>query len=147
MKGIVRMHNCSAIGIDIDGVITASPEYFSALTGKWRRDGKVIHVVSSRSDQLMARTDTISELRHFGIVFDHLYLLPSIEVAQQMCPHIGLDWFQKYIWQKVDYCIKYRIGIFYDDAKVVELFKALAPEIDIIHYKSSLTDGRIYLPS
>lgn len=127
--------NDSAMGLDIDGVITASPGIFSSLSSRWKSEGKIVHIVSSRSDQIGARQATIKELHTLGITYDHFYLLPSIQVAQQCCPHHSLDWYQKYLWQKVDYCLNHKIGHFYDDdAKVIELFHLFAPEIRIVHY-------------
>jgi len=129
------MESFNAVGIDIDGVITASPELFSALSKKWKHEGRCVHIVSSRSELPEARNATMEELHTLGIVYDHLYLLPSIEVAQKNCPHQRLDWFQKYLWQKVNYSIKHGIGRFYDDdQKVVKLFRAFAPDIEIVHY-------------
>ena len=123
------------LGIDIDGVITASPEFFASLSNQRRQEGGRVHIVSSRSDNLETRRATLNELGALGIVFDQLYLLPSIEIAQKCCPLSSLNWYQKYLWQKIDYCIKHGIGHFYDDdAKVVELFQMIAPEIRIIHY-------------
>jgi hypothetical protein len=125
----------SALGLDIDGVITACPEFFSSLSNRWVAAGRQVHIVSSRSDQMEARQATINELRALGIMYDRLYLLPSIEIAKQRCLHANLDWYQKYIWQKVEYCLKQGIGIFYDDdEKVVELFRLYAPGIQIVHY-------------
>jgi len=124
-----------SLGIDIDGVITASPDFFSSFSKKARREGRRVHIVSSRSDQSEARGATIKELHNFGIAYDHLHLLPSIEIAQQKCPHPNLDWYQKYLWQKVDYCLARGVCLFYDDdAKVIELFRLFAPGIQVIHY-------------
>jgi hypothetical protein len=83
----------------------------------------------------------MDELRMLGISYDYLYLLPSIETAQRCCQVAGLDWYQKYLWQKVDYCIMQGINLFYDDdIKVVQLFQLLAPEIEIIHYSEVVND-------
>lgn len=125
----------SAVGLDIDGVITTSPAFFASLSRQWKQEGKRVHIVSSRSDRPEARQATMDELRAFGILYDYLYLLPSIEVAQRRCPFTNLDWYQKYLWQKVDYCMKHGVSLFYDDdAKVVELFDSLAPVIRVIHF-------------
>ena len=123
------------LGIDIDGVITDSPEFFASLSNRWQQEGGRVHIVSSRSDNLETRRASLNELGALGIVFDQLYLLPSIEIAQKCCPLSSLNWYQKHLLQKVDYCIKHGIGHFYDDdAKVVELFRLIAPGIKIVHY-------------
>lgn len=129
------------LGLDIDGVITASPDFFASLSSYWSGKGGYVHIVSSRSDHPEARQSTIAELRAIGIAYDHLYLLPSIGTAQRDCHIPGLDWYQKYLWQKVDYCICHDISLFYDDdIKVVRLFQLLAPEIEIIHYSEAVND-------
>lgn len=124
----------STLGLDIDGVITTSPNFFAFLSSQWRNYGGQVHIVSSRSDRPEVVRATHEELSSFGIAYDYLYLLPSIEVAKVRCPENNLDWYQKYLWQKVDYSIENNIEYFYDnDVKVVELFQMLAPQIGIFH--------------
>jgi hypothetical protein len=123
-----------SLGLDIDGVITTSPDYFAFLSSQWRNNGGRVHIVSSPSDRPDVIQATREELSLFGITYDYLYLLPSIEAAQVRCPQNNLDWYQKYLWQKVAYCLENNIEYFYDDdTKVIELFKSPAPQINIFH--------------
>ena len=134
-KCVIESGKFKVAGIDIDEVITASPEFFSSLSKLWKNAGTCVHIVSSRCDIPDAKQATIEELQTLGIVYEHLYLLPSIEVAQIKCQHRELDWYQKYLWQKVDYCLKHGIEKFYDDdTKVVQLFRIFAPDIEVVHY-------------
>ena len=122
------------LGLDIDGVITASPDYFASLSKQWRNGGGQVHIVSSRSNRADVLATTKAELDSYGIAYDSLYLLPSIEIARVTCQEKDLDWYQKYIWQKVNYCIENQVDTFYDDElKVVELFRKLCPHIKIFH--------------
>ena len=125
-------------GIDIDGTITANPELFSILSRAIRRDGGQVHIVSSRTrdDDVMEATQL--ELRRHGIVYDHIYLLPPQEVADATCRHDGLDWYQRFIYQKVQYCLDHDVVDFFDDeAKVVELFGRFAPGITVLRISPS----------
>lgn len=121
------------IGIDIDDTITALPEFFKELTVSFRAKGHKIHIVTSRTDNEEVRKVTKAELQELGIKSDYLYFLPSYSAAKEFCPHQELDWFQKYLWQKADYCLKKDISIYFDDdIKVVELFQKYSPEITVL---------------
>jgi hypothetical protein len=131
----------SNLGLDIDGVITSNPQFFSLLSSQWRKEGGKVHIVSSRSRRDEVIKATKEELRILGVNYDFLYLLPSIEEAQIHCPESNLDWYQRYLWQKVDYCLKNNVDCFYDDdLKVVELFQTLAPKINVFHVLPDIKD-------
>lgn len=124
----------SALGLDIDGTITSAPEYFSMLSRVWRDAGRQVQVISSRSDCLESRSETLKELRRLGIAFDELHLLrpPGSELTP--CPYKGLDWFQVYLWQKVTIARLVGASIYFDDdERVLWLFRRYAPEIRIVH--------------
>ena len=118
------------IGIDIDGTITAYPEFFSEFSSNIKKNKGLVHIISSRTDYPLVLRETKKELESLRISYDHIYLLPNITIAEKVCPHGDLDWYQKYIWQKVNFCVNRGIGIFFDDEdKVIELFNRYAPEI------------------
>jgi hypothetical protein len=120
-----------SIGIDIDGTITADPLFFSALSRGVRNSGGYVHIVSSRSRE--GRSESIAEVRDFGIIFDEFFLLPSIEAAQELCPHSVLNWFDRHAWLKVDYAQRFGLTHFVDDdRRIIELFRMYAPEIQIV---------------
>jgi len=57
------------VGIDIDGTITAFPEFFSIFTKSLRKSGAEIHIITARApDQY-----TKEELESIDIVYDHLH--------------------------------------------------------------------------
>ena len=121
------------IGIDIDDTITALPEFFKELTGSFRAKGHKIHLITSRTDNAEVRKMTQAELQELGIKYDHLYFLPSYSAAKELCPHYELDWFQKYLWQKADYCLKNDISIYFDDdIKVIGIFKKYAHKTEVL---------------
>ncbi len=116
------------IALDIDDTITAVPGFFSAIT-RSTEVSKVI-IVSSRSNLPEVREATKQELEELGIAFDSLHLLESYEAASESCPYPELDWYEKYLWQKVDICIREGVDIMFDDdPKVAKLFNTYAPDI------------------
>lgn len=120
---------CS-VGLDIDGTITENPRFFTQLARTTRAAGHAVHVVSSRSPS--GASETREELRHLGLEFDHLFLLPDFGGAITACPHPDLSWYERYLWQKVNYCHDRNLGVFYDDdPRVLALFARFAPDIQI----------------
>lgn len=117
------------LALDIDGTITAHPDYFSELTRQVQAAGGNVHIVSSRSPTPEAYRVTESELAGYGIIFDTIHFIP--EMGQEVAGAPGeLDWYRKYLWQKIDYCRQNGIDVCYDDDEIViELFEAYAKEI------------------
>jgi len=135
------------IALDIDGTITAHPEFFSKLAKETLTAGGEVHIVTSRCDaESWVRSETERQLRDLGMVWDALHFIPDIPVAKENCPHQELDWYNKHMWQKVDYCQKHGIEVFYDDdAKVAALFAKYAPEIEfhlVTDERETRDDGR-----
>jgi len=121
------------VGLDIDNTITRNPEFFRFLTHPLRDKGGETHIVSSRTDSEEVRRQTEKELKSLGIVYDRMFLLPNQAVADAVCPHSDLDWYQRCAWQKVDYCPSHGILIFFDDEeKVARLFQRFAPGIQVV---------------
>ncbi len=121
------------ITLDIDGTITVNPEFFALLSRAVRRDGGRIYVVTSRLGTPESERETRRELDNWKIEFDELIFIPaSGDPGQIPCPHQDLDWYQKYLWQKVSICLDRGVGlVFEDDPKVIALFEKHAPAIRI----------------
>jgi hypothetical protein len=118
----------AVIGIDIDGTITFDPDFYSAFTRDCRRNGIVVHIVSARPPE--SRVETASELCELDIVYDELHLLPPMEEAITLCPHIEIEWFHRHFWMKIDYSVRKGLSHFVDDNdRVLQLFHTYAPEI------------------
>jgi len=125
------------IGLDIDGVITAEPKRFADLSQRLIELTADVRIVTSRSAQ--ARQDTEQELETFGVKYSELYFLPDISRAQSLCPHTRLNWYEKYLWQKIDYGLTRNLSHFVDDDVAVErLFVMFAPSIAFVRYPDSL---------
>lgn len=118
------------LGLDIDETITAAPELFAEIAKSCRLNGGQVHLVTSRS--ALGRRETVDELYAYGVQFDALHFLPEMARANSDCPHTDLDWFQRYLWQKVAYAKRQGLMHFVDDdTKVIALFNQFAPEIVI----------------
>ena len=118
------------LGLDIDETITAAPELFAEVSRTCRLNDGQVHIVTSRS--ALGRSETVEELSGYGVQFDALFFLPEMSRANSDCPHKELDWFQRYLWQKVAYAKQHGLMHFVDDdPKVISLFNQFAPEIVI----------------
>ena len=125
------------IALDIDGTITKNPEFFSVLSHSARQAGGKVYIVTSRGNSADARVQTGKELASYGIEFDDLVIIADSGGKEQItCPHENLDWYQKYLWQKVKVCLDYNIRIvFEDDPKVISLFEEHAPDIQVFQVR------------
>ena len=119
------------IALDIDDTITAKPELFAALS--LAPGVKKVIIVSSRANSDESYRLTIEELQRYGVRHNELYLLEDGVESRNRCPHGELDWYQKYLWQKVEICLREKVDIiFEDDVKVIELFRRFAPKIQVM---------------
>ena len=73
------------IELDIDGTITAEPDFFLGVERRWLESGREVHIVSTRSPE--ARAETLLKLKQLGVSFTALYLLPYYGVAETLYPH------------------------------------------------------------
>lgn len=119
------------LAFDIDDTITAKPEFF-ALLSVAPGVRKVI-IVSRRGNSEESRRLTLAERETYAIRHHDLYLLEDGPAARNRCPHPDLVWYRKYLWQKVEICLQENIDVvFEDDEKVIDLFRRLAPEIQVM---------------
>lgn len=127
------------LALDIDDTITAAPELFAALAAA--PGVKKVLIVSSRGNSEESRRLTLAELESYGIRHHGLYLLDDGPEARNRCPHLDLDWYQRYLWQKVEICLREKIDVvFEDDEKVIDLFRRFAPQIQVMQVYSRLCD-------
>jgi hypothetical protein len=120
------------VALDIDGTITAKPEFFAVLSKAIRANGGKVIIVTSRSNTTEVKAQTRRELRGYGIAFDELVVIADAAGDRLPCPHGDLDWYQQYLWQKVAVCVERGVTIiFEDDEKVIALFKRFAPDVQV----------------
>lgn len=120
------------IALDIDGTITRQPKLFALLSKAIRASGGEVFIVTSRADTQEVRALTRREMGSLGVVFDELVVIADTEQGRAACPHGDLDWYQKYLWQKVAACLDRDVTIvFEDDEKVADLFRRYAPRVDV----------------
>ena len=123
-------------GFDIDGTISTNPEFYSSLSKDTYIDGGSIVIISSRTENQDVRDTTIEQLNNWSISYDKLFLFKPFDDVKHLCPHDDLNWYQKYLWQKLYYCIREKVDCYHDDdIKVIELFESHAPSIVIKNAK------------
>lgn len=127
------------LAFDTDDTITAKPELFAALSGA--AGVKKVLNVSNRGNSEESRRLTLAELETYGIRHHGLHLLEDGPEARSRCPHLDLDWYQRYLWQKVEICLSEKIDVvFEDDEKVVDLFHRFAPRIRAMQMHKPVAD-------
>ena len=124
------------ICLDIDGTITEDPKFFSLLSNTIKASGGKVFIVTSRTPCHETDVITREELEEFGIVYDDLWVLPDRREAERTCPHSELDWYQKYIFQKVAYCKNKNVDVYFEDEdKVIDLFRRFLPSVRVFQVK------------
>jgi hypothetical protein len=119
------------VGLDIDGTITAAPEFFRMLSEAVYRDGGKVIIVSARSNSSISRTETIAELRQLGIPYSKLILLPE-GAAMVGNPPSELSYLERYLWQKVHICESEGVRVFFDDDNtMVDMFVQYATGVQV----------------
>ena len=121
------------LGLDFDDTITRIPDFFRLLTNAVKQEGGTVHLVTSRPDTEMVRDLTRRELELHHIHVDKFYFFAhTLEEMADLCPYQELDPDKKWLWQKIEYCMKYDIDVFFDDNdKVTELFSEFLPQTTV----------------
>ena len=123
-------------GFDIDGTISDDSKYYSKLSQEIYHEGGSVIIISSRTDNEDVRATTIHQLKNWSISYDKLFLFKPFDDVKHLCPFDDLNWYQKYLWQKIYYCIRENVDCYYDDdIKVIELFESHASSITIKNSK------------
>jgi len=134
MKSHFQGKTCRiTLGLDMDNTITKHPDFFAQLTLALKNKGGEVFVVSSRANNPEVQNATEVELVRWNIVYDKVSLIPDSPDERIPCPHDDvLDGYQAYLWQKVKICQDLSVTVYFDDdAKVVELFRKYAPDIQV----------------
>ena len=63
------------IGIDIDGTITAAPEFFACLTKALFADGHNVHILTFRAHSMKEQTEKL--LKDIGIKYHGLHFVEN----------------------------------------------------------------------
>lgn len=115
------------LAFDIDDTTTAKLEMFAALSGA--AGVKKVLIVSSRGNSEESRRLTLAELESYGIRHHGLHLLKDGPEARDRCPHADLDWYRRYLWQKVEICLREKINVvFEDDEEVIDTLPPVCSE-------------------
>lgn len=107
-----------SICLDLHGIITANPEFFSMLTQSLKKDGWEIHVATGSH---IKEQGIISELQKYGIAYTHLFSISDYHRERKTegmwYDEKGDPWVSDTDWDrtKADYCMKHNIGFCIDD--------------------------------
>ena len=113
------------IGLDIHGVLTSNPRFFSVLSQLAVSQGHELHILTGS----MLTNTKIEELSDYGAVWTHLFSISDYH------RHLGTPitfsdpnnpWIEEGLWNKTkaEYCYKHSIDFHIDDTqKYGEFFK------------------------
>ena len=71
------------IGLDIDGTISESPQFFALLSRVLKAAGHQVHIISYRDPSPKSVAETKQELKSWKIAYDELHL-PNDDFAMGM---------------------------------------------------------------
>ena len=119
------------IALDIDGTITARPEFFAKFSREARAQGHRVVLLTSRSREVVE--ESLEEVRGYGVEFDDYYFLPESSERPDGDFPSELNWFEKQIWQKAEYCRDRGVDVFYEDcSKTIALVEKYSPGTKVI---------------
>lgn len=119
------------IAIDIDGVVDTIPELLSFVSSKMPNTWIVILTSRSPDSEVVAKS--LEEIRKAKIKYDDYYFLPEVDSRCDKDFPKELDWFQKHIWQKAEYCKANNIDLMFEDcSKTIALIKKYSPMTTIL---------------
>lgn len=107
-----------SICLDLHGIITANPEFFSILTESLKKDGWEIHVATGSH---IKEQKIEEELKKYGITYTHLFSISDFHRERKTegmwHDENGNPWVSNEDWDrtKADYCIKHNIPFCIDD--------------------------------
>ena len=118
------------VQIDIDGTITAAPEFFAWLSRALRRDGHTVLVVTSRTTSSENLRFTAEEMRGYSIVFDELILSPAVEDLDPQRLPPGLHPAHRLYVYKLISAEDHGTEVLFDDCTITaDLFRKYLPDV------------------
>ena len=69
-----QYENAMNIGLDIDGTISESPEFFALLSASLKAAGNKVHIISYRDPSPKSVVETKQELKSWKIAYDALHI-------------------------------------------------------------------------
>ena len=112
------------IGIDVHGVITKHPKFFSELTHLIKQDEGEVHILtgSSFNPNTKYGRKALDELKNCGIYYTHLFSI--IDHHEDIGTEVVYEdsenpWIDGELWDKAkaEYCKENRIDIMFDDTQ------------------------------
>ncbi len=127
------------LGLDIHGVIDASPEFFSELSNKLVEDGNEVHIITGASKT----EEIIKRLAGWNIKYTHFYSI--VDWAERT--GIEVNWtadgptMNEFVWNtaKSLYCAESGIDVHVDDTLTYGHFFGNI-RAQFIHYEANMLD-------
>lgn len=107
------------LGLDIHGVITRSPDFFSKLSKETIRQGHEVHLLTGAS----LSKSVVMSLINYDIAWTRLFSITDYHLASGITVDFdknGNPWIEESLWDrsKAEYCAKNEIDFYIDDSDV-----------------------------
>lgn len=123
------------LGLDLHGVISANPKFFSALSKALVKAGNEVHIITGSHS-----VEILDELKKYDIEYTHLFSIADHHKAKGTIMWYDdnkTPWIDKKLWDmtKAEYCEKEGIHFHLDDSDVYgEHFKTPYAKISVKGY-------------
>lgn len=124
------------IGLDLHGVISANPKFFSHMSKAMILAGAEVHIITGSHS-----VEILGELKKYDIKYTHLFSIADHHrsIGTKMWYDANnTPWIDKGMWEmtKAEYCEKEGIDMHFDDSLIYgEYFKTPYAQISIKGYK------------
>lgn len=110
------MPNKIKVGLDIHGVVSSFPEFFSNLSKILISTGNEVHIVTGNSLQ---KEGFLEKIKNLGIQYTHIFSVADHLIAsgEEYSGTLDNPWFNIDAWDKVkgEYCLENKIDLMFDD--------------------------------
>lgn len=103
------------IGLDIHGVISSNPEFFSQLTKDLISAGWEVHILTGPT-----KKKALAEIKDFNISYTHFFSIEDYHLEKKtpiLYDELGNPWLDSETWDKTkgQYCEENKISLHLDD--------------------------------
>jgi len=130
------MSDIVKVGLDLHGVISANPKFFSALSKAMVIAGNEVHIITGSHS-----VEIIDELKGYDITYTHLFSIADYHrsIGTPMWYDANkTPWIDKKLWEmtKAEYCQREGIDCHFDDSDIYgEHFTTPYAQISVKGYK------------
>ena len=124
------------LGLDLHGVISANPKFFSELSKAMVISGNEVHIITGSHS-----SEILSELKNYEITYTHLFSIADHHKSigtEMWYDDNETPWIDKGLWDrtKAEYCEREKIDFHMDDSSIYgEHFNTPYAKISVKGYK------------